>query len=141
MMDAAPPQYFADVYERLVGAPSAAPADRERRLSDVTEADLSLESTSPAFRVFTLKIGGRNTNSFEFEMRGDATQLDTRWGELFGRANAFLAEHGPASCPGLEAAVDTAVVAVAPRARIRLRRVSTYGRFITSTHSRIIAEK
>ena len=85
MMDAAPPQYLADVYERLVGAPSAAPADRERRLSDVTEDDLSLESTSPAFRVCTLNIGGRNTNSFEFEMRGDATQLGTRWGELFGR--------------------------------------------------------
>jgi len=117
MMDAAPPQYLADVYERLVGAPSAAPADRERRLSDVTEDDLSLESTSPAFRVCTLNIGGRNTNSFEFEMRGDATQLGTRWGELFGRANAFLAEHGPASCPGLEAAVDTAVVAVAPEPR------------------------
>ena len=42
------------------------------------------ELESPVFTVCTLNVGGRNTNSFEFEMRGDLTELFEQWGQQFG---------------------------------------------------------
>jgi len=71
------------------------------------------ELESPVFTVCTLNVGGRNTNSFEFEMRGDRTALGERWGELYERANAGLAEGGPATCDGLEETIDAAYTTIA----------------------------
>ena len=75
------------------------------------------ELESPVFTVCTLNVGGRNTNSFEFEMRGDRTSLGERWGELYERANAGLAEGGPATCDGLEEAIDAAYTTIASEPR------------------------
>ena len=39
-------------------------------------------SRMPPFHALTLNVGGLNKNSFEFETKGDATQLGKRWAEL-----------------------------------------------------------
>ena len=48
--------------------------------SEAKSDDGRPELESPVFTVCTLNVGGRNTNSFEFEMRGDLTEL----GETLG---------------------------------------------------------
>ena len=53
------------------------------------------------FRVLSLNIGGRNTNSFEFDMMGDETPLAQHWAALYGRAEAVLNSRGPPDVPGL----------------------------------------
>ena len=75
------------------------------------------ELESPVFTVCTLNVGGRNTNSFEFEMRGDVTELGEQWGQRFAKANACLAEAGPSTCQGLERAVDAAYAQMASEPR------------------------
>ncbi|KAJ1448390.1 hypothetical protein M885DRAFT_590908 [Pelagophyceae sp. CCMP2097] len=62
-----------------------------------------------SFRVCTMNVGGRNTNSFEFEMRGDTTPAAVKWLELYATAKNVLNEKGPAGLPGLADAVDDVV--------------------------------
>ena len=56
--------------------------------------------------MLSLNIGGRNTNSFEFDMMGDETPLAQRWAALYGRAEAVLSSRGPPEVPGLAAQVE-----------------------------------
>jgi len=58
------------------------------------------------FRVCTINVGGRNTNSFEFEMRGDTTPAAVKWLSLYGIAKKVLDERGPAGIPEMEGVVD-----------------------------------
>ena len=71
-------------------------------MDEIKSDDGRPELESPVFTVCTLNVGGRNTNSFEFEMRGDLTALGEQWGQRFAKANACLAEAGT-SQPGLSA--------------------------------------
>jgi len=61
------------------------------------------------FRVCTINVGGRNTNSFEFEMRGDTTPAAVKWLQLYATAKMVLKEKGPAGIAGLDTAVDSAM--------------------------------
>ena len=85
--------------------------------SEMKSDDGRPELESPVFTVCTLNVGGRNTNSFEFEMRGDLTELGEQWGQRFAKANACLAETGPSQCQGLERAVDAAYAQMASEPR------------------------
>ena len=58
------------------------------------------------YRMCTLNVGGRNTNSFEFMMRGDHGPLAQRWEVLYGRAERTMCEKGPADVPSLAANLD-----------------------------------
>jgi len=57
-------------------------------------------------RVMTLNIGGRNTNSFEFEMRGDHSASGKRWVTLYQRAKSAMRTTSPRAAPGLASAID-----------------------------------
>jgi len=54
----------------------------------------------------TLNVGGRNTNSFEFEMRGDTSAFGKRWVTLYERAKEGMRRTGPRAAPGLASAID-----------------------------------
>lgn len=58
------------------------------------------------YHMCTLNVGGRNTNSFEFMMRGDHGPLAQRWEVLYGRAERTMCEKGPADVPSLAANLD-----------------------------------
>ena len=85
--------------------------------SEIKSDDGRPELESPVFTVCTLNVGGRNTNSFEFEMRGDLTELGEAWGERYQQANSCLSESGPSTVQGLEKAVDAAYAQMASEPR------------------------
>jgi len=60
---------------------------------------------SVPLRICSLNVGGRNTNSFEFDMTGDDTPLAQRWAQLRARGADALAVRGPAHVVGLAACV------------------------------------
>ena len=64
------------------------------------------------YRMCTLNVGGRNTNSFEFMMRGDRGPLAQRWEVLYGRAERTMREKGPADVPSLAANLDAIAASV-----------------------------
>ena len=85
--------------------------------AEIKSDDGRPELESPVFTVCTLNVGGRNTNSFEFEMRGDLTELGEAWGERYQQANSCLSESGPSTVQGLEKAVDAAYAQMASEPR------------------------
>ncbi|KAJ1454167.1 hypothetical protein M885DRAFT_522336 [Pelagophyceae sp. CCMP2097] len=66
-------------------------------------------SDEAPLRVASLNVGGRNTNSFEFEMRGDSSPAALRWKALYSTARKCLDAQGPAHAAGLADAVDSAM--------------------------------
>ena len=72
----------------------SSPKDRAARKADAGAVEvLVTDSAAPAtaappgaLRICTLNIGGRNTNSFEFLMAGDGSELGQRWKILYGQS-------------------------------------------------------
>lgn len=64
------------------------------------------EEEAPVLRVCTLNVGGRNTNSFEFMMAGDHSELGLRWQAMYKLGVGILTKRGPATMTGLAGAVE-----------------------------------
>ena len=59
-----------------------------------------------ALRICTLNVGGRNTNSFEFQMAGDGSSLAQQWKRKHSLAMRVMGERGPSGFTGLREAVQ-----------------------------------
>ena len=71
-------------------------------------APRTMAPPSVPLRVCSLNVGGRNTNSFEFDMLGDDTPLAQRWAQLRARGTDAVVARGPAHVVGLAACVTRA---------------------------------
>ena len=72
-------------------------------LSDDAPPPTSIEAG--ALRICTLNVGGRNTNSFEFLMAGDGSELGQRWSIMYETGMKAVASSGPGGVAGLSDAV------------------------------------
>lgn len=61
------------------------------------------------FRICSMNIGGRNTNSFEFKMRGDNSSLGKQWAAQYDKAMKAMSSRGPRDLAGVDAQVDEIV--------------------------------
>jgi hypothetical protein len=64
------------------------------------------DDDAQSFRICTLNVGGRNTNSFEFLMAGDSSELGQRWQAQYKTAMSAIAYSGPATTAGLDVAME-----------------------------------
>lgn len=71
-----------------VGPATAPTSDEHVNVWDFEDAPSA--GATQTLEIATLNLGGRNSNSFEFVLAGDDSELGARWQELYERAQLSL---------------------------------------------------
>ena len=85
--------------------PSAPVSNGHAASEGEVKVDVADDVVEGALRVCTLNVGGRNTNSFEFLMAGDGSELGKQWEARYKVAVKNLSACGPRDFVGLGDAV------------------------------------